>query len=280
LLVHEISTEQEKLDFFKINPPTLCKYRIWNDDFHKRVITHNELFFSSPKRFNDPYDCGLPFRQHPNNSDPIVIKLMVERSALNKFPKLENDKEAFEEKCAKQLFLILQNPESWFEMNWGLKPENLNEIFGVLSLTPDINNYLMWSHYSDSHKGFCIEFDTRKLVESIAGHFQQVHYEKEIPFISITDTLENELLTKLIYTKSSIWEYENEFRLSRIHKSDFAVAFDPESVASIHFGYSMKYEDQIEIIELVKVKYPKAKFYKMELDKETFKLNSGEIKIL
>ena len=279
MLVHETSTEQEKLDFFEHNPPTLCKYRVWSDGFHKRLITHNELFFSSPKRFNDPYDCGLPFRQHINNSDPVVIKYMVEKSALNKFPDLKNDKNAFEEKCAKQLFLIQQNPESWFEMNWGLKPENLNEIFGVLSLTPHSNNYLMWSHYSDSHKGFCVEFDTRKLVESIAGHFQQVRYENEIPFISITDTLENELLAKLIYTKSSIWKYEDEYRLSRIHKSDFAVSFDPESLISIHFGYNMNYEEQIEIIELVKVKYPKAKFYKMELDKETFKLNPGEIKI-
>ncbi len=280
MLVHETSTEQEKLDFFKINPLTLCKYRIWSDAFHKRVITHSELFFSSPKRFNDPYDCGLPFRQHPENSDPLVIKFMVERSVLNIFPELKDDKNALEEKCVKQLFLIQQNPESWFEMNWGLKPENLNEIFGVLSLTPHTNNYLMWSHYSDSHKGFCIEFDTRKLVESIAGHFQQVKYEKEIPFISIRDSVENELLSKLIYTKSCIWRYEDEFRLSRIHKSDFAVAFDPESVVSIHFGYNMKYEEQIEIIELVKVKYPKARFYKMELDKETFKLNPGEITIL
>ena len=196
MLVHETSTEKEKSDFFKINPSTLCKYRIWSDDFHKRAITDNELFFSSPKKFNDPYDCGLPFRQHPNNSDPVVIKFMVERTALNKFPELKYDKKALEEKCARQLFLIQQNPESWFEMNWGLKPENLNEIFGVLSLTPHTNNYLMWSHYSNSHKGFCIEFDTRKLVESIGGHFQQVQYEKEIPFISITDTLENELLPK------------------------------------------------------------------------------------
>jgi Protein of unknown function (DUF2971) len=31
--------------------------------------------------------------------------------------------------------------------------------FGVLSLAEDPLSCLMWSHYSDSHRGFCIEYD-------------------------------------------------------------------------------------------------------------------------
>jgi hypothetical protein len=26
----------------------------------ERIFTHNEIYFSSPKKFNDPYDCRLP----------------------------------------------------------------------------------------------------------------------------------------------------------------------------------------------------------------------------
>ena len=280
MLVHETSSEKDKIEFFKKHPHSLCKYRIWSNKFHRRAITHNELYFSNPKRFNDPYDCGLPFKQNPHNYDPLVIKSVLERSALNNFPELKNDQNALDEKCAKQLFLILQDPKSWFEMNWGLSPENLSEIFGVLSLTPHTNNYLMWSHYSDSHSGFCIEFDTRKLVESIAGHFQQVNYENEIPYISITDALEDELIVKLIYTKSIIWQYENEYRLSRIHKADFTVEFDPKAIVAIYFGCKMKYDNQLEIINLAKEKYANTKFYKMELDNKMFNLIANEIKIL
>ena len=96
-------------------------------------------------------------------------------------------------------------------MYWGYTPEELDKTFGVLSLTPHFANYLMWSHYSKSHEGFCVEFDTRKLVESVGGTFQKVQYENEIPLISIRDSLEDELLSKFIYTKSETTKTSIEF---------------------------------------------------------------------
>ncbi|HTM91461.1 MAG TPA: DUF2971 domain-containing protein [Flavisolibacter sp.] len=279
MVIHETSSPKEKEAFFSSNPAKLFKYRFWDDSFHKRVLTENELFFSSPKRFNDPYDCGLPFNQHPENSDPIIIKEKVEGSAPRQFPHLINNPQALEEKCARQVLLIQQNPESWFEMNWGYKPEDLSKLFGVLSLTPHPDNYLMWSHYSNSHKGFCVEFDTRKLVESVAGHFRKVDYTDEIPFFSIKDTLEDELITKLVYTKSKTWSYEDEYRLSRIHRSDQAIKFDPEALTAVYFGCKTPYEHQIQIIDVVNKKYPWAKFYKMDLCKENFRLTGGHMKL-
>lgn len=272
-----MSRKEEKEAFFSTHPPKLYKYRLWDDKFHKQVLTNGELFFSSPKRFNDPYDCGLPFRQHPENSDPVIIKQMVEASVSNKFSKLTP--EAREEKCAKQVLLIQQNPENWFEMNWGYTPEDLNQLFGVLSLTPHPNNYLMWSHYSSSHTGFCVEFDTRLLVESIAGYFQKVNYTTDIPFFSIRDALEDELLSKLIYTKSNIWEYEDEYRFSRIHKPDTPVKFNPDALTAVFFGCKTPYDHQIEIIEIVKKNYPKAVFQQMNLDSQKFTLTQGDLQL-
>jgi hypothetical protein len=280
MLIHETSTEEEKETFFSNHPSKLYKYRFWSDKYHKKVLTDNELFFSSPKRFNDPYDCGLPFRQHPENSDPLVIKQKVELSAPGRFPNLAHNKKALEEKCAQQVLLIQQNPESWFEMNWGYKPEDLSRVFGVLSLTPHPDNYLMWSHYSNSHTGFCVEFDTRKLVESVAGHFQKVKYTDDIPFFSILDTLEDELIEKLIYTKSNLWFYEDEYRLSRIHKPNTAIQFDPEALTAIYFGCKTPYEHQIEIIDIATKKYPNVEFRKLDLNKESFRLTEGKIPLL
>ncbi len=119
MTINETSSPELKEAFFLDNPKKLYKYRMWENAFHKTVLTDNELFFSSPKRFNDPYDCGLPFRQHTDNSDPAIIKEMVEASVKIHFPNLVKNKMAFEEKCAKQVLLIQQNAETWFEMNWG-----------------------------------------------------------------------------------------------------------------------------------------------------------------
>lgn len=43
-------------------PDIIYKYRYWDDDFHKRLLTDNKIFFASPILFNDPFDCTVPVR--------------------------------------------------------------------------------------------------------------------------------------------------------------------------------------------------------------------------
>ncbi len=43
-------------------PEHLYKFRVFDDPNHKRILTDNELFFPSPKRFNDPFDSTIPAR--------------------------------------------------------------------------------------------------------------------------------------------------------------------------------------------------------------------------
>src|SRR5688500_17124193 len=50
----------------------LYKYRSWSNDFDKKVLSQNEFYLSSPKSFNDPFDCRITadFR-HLSNSRAI-----------------------------------------------------------------------------------------------------------------------------------------------------------------------------------------------------------------
>lgn len=41
-------------------PPIVYKYRNWKDQCNKDVLQKNHLFFTSPKEFNDPFDCKIP----------------------------------------------------------------------------------------------------------------------------------------------------------------------------------------------------------------------------
>ncbi len=38
MAIHETSTEEEKQAFFGANPTHLYKYRIWDDQYHKKVL--------------------------------------------------------------------------------------------------------------------------------------------------------------------------------------------------------------------------------------------------
>ena len=43
-------------------PPLLYKYRDWSCEFHKKIITENEIWFAHPKTLNDDFDIRLPYK--------------------------------------------------------------------------------------------------------------------------------------------------------------------------------------------------------------------------
>ena len=57
-------------------PPKLYKYRNFDDPNHLRVISHNEIFFSSPKNFNDPFDVFAAYRMDKESNNKLVSKLI------------------------------------------------------------------------------------------------------------------------------------------------------------------------------------------------------------
>lgn len=75
----------------------------------------------------------------------------------------------------------------------------------------------MWSHYADSHKGICLEFDIKR-----GGFFYNnplpVQYRKRYPKFELSDYQdeENMMFTmhqQAICTKSVLWKYEKEWRV-------------------------------------------------------------------
>ena len=76
-------------------------------------------------------------------------------------------------------------------------------------------NELLWAHYANSHKGFCIEYDLDKLdtcITAIIDYRIDVEYQENKPIISPEDSIEAKI-KKAFSTKSLAWDYENEYRL-------------------------------------------------------------------
>jgi len=46
------------MDLYK-GPQTVYKYRDWNNEFHRDILRHNEIYLASPIDFNDPFDCRI-----------------------------------------------------------------------------------------------------------------------------------------------------------------------------------------------------------------------------
>lgn len=76
---------------------------------------------------------------------------------------------------------------------------------------------LMWSHYADSHKGFCVMFSD-KILKSDAQDFVKMEAKYIKEQVEIDQTIayspeSNDELLRIIEHKSDIWERESEVRL-------------------------------------------------------------------
>lgn len=135
------------------------------------------------------------------------------------------------------------------------------------------DNELMWAHYANSHKGFCIEYDIEKLQDSENYTFDvnrmKIEYKNEPPIIGLDDIYNKDgFLIKMFGTKSKSWEYENEIRL--IYSTSKRKEYNPFALKSIYFGLNMDEKHQMQIIEGLANR--DIRFYKMQRKAESYKL--------
>lgn len=104
--------------------------------------------------------------------------------------------------------------------------EIINKMYRVGCLCTDYKNSLMWSHYANSHKGFCIEYDFLASTDWWENYLllPVIYSKKRVKFpwnIVFVDEKKNEQIIKeatrtffsSLLTKDEIWNYENEWRI-------------------------------------------------------------------
>jgi len=121
---------------------------------------------------------------------------------------------------------------------------------GVLSLSEINKNILMWSHYSESHTGFCIEFERNDVNE--LGNWEvcvPVFYNENLPTCKPIELQDIEVVTKILTTKSSLWDYEKEWRIIA-RKGNQTIPL-PGVITGIIFGYKMPTDKRQEIVAIL-----------------------------
>lgn len=146
------------------NKPRLYKYRSI-DSRHlertSRTFTHNEVYFPHAREFNDPFDCRFSFSFAATT---MQRREYPRKNVKRNLPDMNRQqREAWISKKGRQ--------ESFFgpafEDGLASAMEETIRGIGLYSLTRVPDDILMWSHYSDSHRGFCLVFDETQ--EFIAG---------------------------------------------------------------------------------------------------------------
>ncbi len=156
------------------------------------------LRFSQPGALNDPFEC------YPG-MDIEFASMLIEQYE-DPAPVIAVTKETFDDILVPYLTRIANR---------------LNSRIGMLCLSARWDSTLMWSHYSNDHRGFCIGFDvnhpffsTDYIAEGGWGPIQQVNYSANRHFVSLKKLAPHEVLA-LLTTKHVDWSYEKELRLIR-----------------------------------------------------------------
>ncbi len=148
--------------------------------------------------------------------------------------------------------------------------------YGIYSLSKNYDNELLWAYYSNSHQGFCIEYDLDILKQYQLNQefLNDVEYDKDIPVIELNDMFEaNNLVKKYLATKSIAWKHEEEFRI--ITGTVGLYHFYNRSVKSIYFGYRTP-ENTIKLV-MSTLRGRGVKYYKMHPMQDLYKLEKIEI---
>jgi hypothetical protein len=251
-------------------------------------IQNQKLWLSDPKLFNDPFDCSIGYDNEKYDKD-LLLQFILKTGCVEEQDKLygftiEDERriinsrlgisnhyfKAKEEYSNAKYWILSTKSEDFQNKVSDFLNENIVELDKKISILRDVNiriacfsefdkyeeffkQIVMWSHYADNHKGFCVEYDLELLKRDT--QFSLADYEfyykkseylmekntalikaglfpveytcnrinipisklKKLVFDSHENQLNNYSINKLIYktfiVKSANWNYEKEWRL-------------------------------------------------------------------
>lgn len=258
-------------------PPILFKYQAFTPDALSNLASR-QVWFSRPTRFNDPFDCAIRIDRGP------ILDSDYQR--LYEFGRQESSNtaefEAIYSPSAAKNLLFRKAVQAGLDAEFEKQKLAMRNERGVCCFSACNDSILMWSHYADSHKGFCLGFKTdsepfSKTDSKPHSGARRVNYLSEVPAVNpaslILDDIED-AFEAMIVTKYQCWDYEKEWRLFHM-EADTAYGYAAGTLDSVYFGMSMPESQQFVIGKLLDG--TGTKFYRMERDPVKFSVRANPV---
>ncbi len=260
-------------------PKRLYKYRAVNDGSLDN-FANDTVWLNNPSKYNDPFE----FAEYVN---PDVVLANMLDETLEKF-KEEFFKPPFPEEIKEQIensdspnkafleFLRTADAykdiiDTWEDGAKGLhqsliekqngKINFLQNILTVCSFCESPSELLMWSHYTDCYKGFCVEYDIEKWPKNDIRNttlypviYQSEIYDATIHLKNLFETETFNVFYGLITgtTKAVQWEYEKEWRFIKYDGAPKNYKMDCQT--KVFLGFRMPETHMNQILEICKSK--------------------------
>ena len=172
--------EFDSLKKSKIN--SLYKYSRFDIKNHYQDLLNNILYFPTISQLNDPFDSQISIKYElcPDDElDKLIIRTIPNYDEKNFMHQLKRINAKTD---------IKMNPNKIEERLFGF----IENRVGIFALAERRDNLLLWSHYSDNHRGFCLEFDAQKLYnllievfynQNVKAFIFKVKYQDDYPIL-------------------------------------------------------------------------------------------------
>jgi hypothetical protein len=215
-----------------------------DNEYTTSSIINSEIYFAPLSSFNDPFENIFNIKDPPPLKPGEILRLPDRIIS-------DNAEYATYIKEYKKVYL-----------------EEILLKTGVACFTIDPYNFLMWSHYANSHTGLCIMYFVHKDY-AFFKESDRVEYKDELPIIQIGANHIKQGIDA-IWSKSNHWKYEQEFRMI---KSDIgAHKYKSDALHSVIFGCKMTEKRREEFAELIYSKNSEASLFYAEVHPTKYKL--------
>ncbi|MCI5224901.1 MAG: DUF2971 domain-containing protein, partial [Candidatus Electrothrix sp. AR4] len=152
----------------------LYKYRAFGENLIKELC-NKEVYYADPKKFNDPLECSPKLINDGANLESLeklyceIANQSDEKNINKTIDELRNDAieyvytwtqvEDKELDKEEEISFIRKYHKSRLQDKIKEYLDSIMKKRGILSLSSTWKSPLMWSHYSDQHRGICIEYE-------------------------------------------------------------------------------------------------------------------------
>ncbi|MBT3042968.1 MAG: DUF2971 domain-containing protein [Candidatus Thiodiazotropha sp. (ex Codakia orbicularis)] len=187
------------------------------------ILVRGNLYLSSPKDFNDPFDMSANIVFIGDVRSKLKRVMLLVKSQGIKY----KDRHA-------HIKNIMKKSDDEFQAIVESSYDNNLTNAGVYSFAGDPRNILLWSHYAKNHTGICIQFERMRDFNSL-GQAIRVDYSDVYPEIDWYNR-HVETLTTTILRKHEGWTYEKEERIILPDFADRRLRIDTGAITAVIFG--------------------------------------------
>ena len=206
-----------------------------NPSYLEDIFIRSRLYLSSPRHFNDPFDMAADIVAKGKLED---LHAMIDSSEAFSC----HDKERMRAEAT--TFVKSHGIKGYFERY--KVPNQFSELLdssGVASFSSSKHkernsgprNILMWSHYAESHRGLCFQFEIAR-EPLFLRELVRVEYEPRYPEVNWLSADSGDQLIRALRNKAPCWSYEHEWRFILRKCANTYLPFGPEALTAVILG--------------------------------------------